>query len=196
MTAHAQQPRLSEQSETHRITTVLAANLKLIECGGQVVRYHTVMVIKPETVAAHSYAVAWISKLLSPSLPRVELLLAGLQHDQAEYITGDMPGPTKINLKISHQFDAYEKQIVSDHLEVDYASKLSKEELRILSASDAFAGLLYCTQERAMGNRFITECYDNYLRYTKEIIKNNTTPQEHILLAQIERRWLYATTGQ
>lgn len=183
-------------SEEQRLLPVLAQNLKLVERGGAVVRYHTVLVLKQETVAHHSHNVAWMIKLLSPEMPRAEVLLAGLQHDLAEYVTGDMPGPTKINLKISHQFDAYEKQVISDHLETDYVSKLDKAELRLLAVADALAGLLYCVQERAMGNRFIEECYTNYVSYVKELTKNNTTVQEKILLAQMERRWVYATTGQ
>lgn len=167
--------------------TEISQQLELIESGGRVKRYHTVPTIATESVAAHSYLVAWFVKLLSAGTPRAELLLAALQHDIAEFITGDLPSPSKKSLGISYQFERYEQAVMMDFSHEDYASQLSLDELHVLKMADCLAGMSFCIQERKMGNQFIESAFKNYSRYVEDMKPRN--PEEAELILTLNLKW-------
>ena len=72
----------------------------IIRCQ-EVKRWHMVDVVPPQTVAAHSAAVALLAAYIAYTCPgmyfgsSVEVAFQGLIHDLAESMTGDIPSHTK-----------------------------------------------------------------------------------------------------
>lgn len=137
----------------NQLTPVEALLLRLdhIDAGGEVKRMHTVPTLREQTVAAHSFGVAWWCWMLSPAQrPSANLLMAALAHDVPEHAVGDIPAPTK-RLLGRDQLDAMEA-------EADLAGglpvfELTEAEARILKMADCFDLLMTCVKEAEMGNR-------------------------------------------
>jgi len=121
--------------------------------GGETTRYHTVKVIEPESVAAHSFGVALICNYLTNNAPSANLLRAALFHDLAEQETGDIPAQVKWENKFL--------KTILEKLEDDFNIKnelfieLSEKEKFILKCADGLQCLWRCIQERRMGNQHI-----------------------------------------
>jgi len=133
-------------------------NLLDILSGGEVKRYHTMKTIGEQTVANHSWGVAVILNWLKPDISKAALLKA-LSHDVAEKRTGDMPAPTKWNNKdLAYELHVVEKEIEKE-LGVDY--ELTEEEQEYFKQSDLFELLLYCVNQRSLGNTNVNVVFSN-----------------------------------
>ena len=162
----------------------------LIQEGGAVKRYHAKNTIQQETVGLHSYQVAWLIDYLMEDSPRKAIvLMAGLQHDITEAVTGDMPGPTKAALNSKGDFSRLENKTLEDFGHRNYVEELLIEELRVLSLADYAAGLLFCIQERNMGNKFMVECYDNYMKVIDRLLNIRCSAKEADLVQFLTRKW-------
>lgn len=176
---------IEEKSVPH-----LRNRLELIERGGQVRRYHTVSTLSTETVASHSYLVAWCVALITGGKPSAELLMAALQHDIAESVTGDLPAPSKRELRIGVQFEEYEDQVLKDNSHINYACLISEEEKKHLKMADICAGMLFCIQERMMGNKLVVIPFNNYWKYSEELWKSQLSHgASESLLTTIAEKW-------
>lgn len=160
--------------------------------GGETKRYHTVMTICEQTVAAHSYGVAWLCWMLKGGFPSAELLMAALSHDVAEHKLGDMPGDAKRAMNLRALFDEHESGMLHQHA-MHYP--LHEEDRRVLKLADAMEGMLFCARELARGNRDIEYVWKNFSRYVQAL-----QPQPGIelnlydaLLARWRALWLPAT---
>src|SRR6267378_8094848 len=67
----------------------LTRKVNFIESGGYTQRMHCIPTIHPQSVAAHSFGVAWWCWLLTAGNPSANLLLAALAHDLPEHEVGD-----------------------------------------------------------------------------------------------------------
>jgi len=133
-------------------------NLLDILSGGEVKRYHTMKTIGEQTVANHSWGVAVILNWLKPDISKAALLKA-LSHDVAEKRTGDMPAPTKwYNEDLAYELRKVEKDI-EEELGVDY--DLDAEEQEYFKQSDLFELLLYCVNQRSLGNTNVNVVFSN-----------------------------------
>lgn len=150
--------------------------LSMILKGGQVVRFHTKPTIKEETVAEHSYLVAWLITLVHPGTPRAELLLAALAHDLPEYILGDVPSPTKIALGLGSLYRTQEALLFERAGMPDYEGMLNETEAAILKFCDNLAGYLKCRYEQQLGNRTLRTVVVNYRAY----IENQIATSPHL----------------
>lgn len=147
--------------------------LKLVLDGGHVVRFHTKPTIKEETVAEHSYLVAWlIALMMGKDVPRGELLLAALQHDLPEHILGDMPSPTKKGLGLGDMFREKEQLIYAKAGMPDYEAMLDDSEAELLKFCDNMAGYLKCRYEASLGNRQLHGIALRYQEYLRDNIDN------------------------
>lgn len=144
--------------------------MEIILKGGRVARFHTKPVLKEETVAAHSYLVAWIVTVVSaPATPRAEVLLAALAHDMPEFVLGDMPSPTKKLVPgLREEFRRMESVLFHEHGLPDYEGELNKDEERLVKFGDNMAGYLKCLYELQLGNTLLRGTAERYRLYILE----------------------------
>lgn len=148
----------------------LTRELDLILKGGRVERFHTLSVLKRESVAEHSFLVAWVCYLVwGPTIPAT-LLLAALSHDLPEYLLGDMPSPSKKRLGVGPQFRQEEGTILDAAGMYRYEEDLDAVGAEILKFADNFAGYLKCLHEQALGNRLIDQTAGRYRAYIMGIL--------------------------
>lgn len=103
-----------------------------------VTRWGVVPVIKPQTVAEHSFHVAWIYLNLCEFLhyaPSVSEITGVLVHDSLEAVTGDIPSPNKPE-------EALENMSVH---------------ARLLKLSDLLEALMYINEEQGFGAQHLDE---------------------------------------
>lgn len=146
--------------------------LELVVHGGHVVRFHTKPTLKEETVAEHSYLVAWLIALLLPELPSPQLLLAALAHDLPEHVLGDMPSPTKRLFGLETVFRDAEASIYKAAGLPDYEGMLTLAEAELLKFCDNMAGYLKCRYEQQLGNRHLDRIALRYREYLADNIAN------------------------
>ncbi len=139
------------------------SNLDLIRFGGSVKRYHTATTIGAQSVAEHSFRVACICYLLDPECSKQQLLHA-LVHDLAEQVTGDIPAPAKRLLR-TEELGRLEAKVTNSLL----STKLLPYQEKILKYADYLEGMLYCVEQRALGNRTMEQVFSNYQDYLVDI---------------------------
>lgn len=151
-------------------TEQLKGQMEMILKGGRVARFHTKPLVKEETVAAHSYLVAWLVTVVQyPVTPRPELLLAALAHDIPEYVLGDMPSPTKKLVPgLREEFRRMEAVLFHEHGLPDYEGELGSEDARLLKFADNMAGYLKCVYELQLGNTLLRNTAERYRLYILE----------------------------
>ena len=141
---------ITDQSSVSNVLNVLD--------GGEVKRYHTMLTIGEQSVASHSWGVAVILNWLKPDISKTAILKA-LAHDVAEKRTGDMPAPTKWNNPdLAKELSVVEKNIEAE-LGVDY--DLTEEEHEYFKQSDMFELLMYCVNQRSLGNTNVNVVFSN-----------------------------------
>lgn len=140
--------------------------LEFLMQGAAVSRYHTVDLIKSETVGHHSHGVAMLCFLIEPNASR-QLLEAALLHDLAEQSVGDIPSPVKRDLSIRKELHKLEE----DALEAAGLKmpSLSSHEEKVLKLADMFHGALKCAREINMGNVALRVVFDRYVEYSEEV---------------------------
>lgn len=146
--------------------------LDFIRNAGETRRFHGWPVLRPQSVAEHSFHVTMILHVLygqSESGLRVVLLLAALTDDLAEWITGDPPSPfTRAMEKRLPGFRDTRKEVENEVLAsvaLDWAKFLTDEEKRMLKFADYVDGAMYCIRERAMGNKLISPAFGTFMSY-------------------------------
>ena len=152
----------------------LLKTLELVLKGGRVSRFHTKPLVKPETVAEHSYLVAWVATIMCAGRPSANLLLACLAHDGPEFRLGDVPSPTKRLMGMSEAFAEAEASIFKDAGLPDYERCLTPKEAEVLKFADNFAGWLKCEYERRLGNTLLRRTQERYEEYTWDQVKKST----------------------
>jgi 5'-deoxynucleotidase YfbR-like HD superfamily hydrolase len=168
-------------------------------------RFHTMHVLRTQTIADHSWHVAMLGYILygqdEPGIT-VPFLMALLTHDAAEYKVGDVPSPAKRGmaelLKLAPDapdfFDTWGvmEQSILAPLSMDWDKFLSEEEKRRLALLDAFEGAFYACTERALGNKFVAVAYHNYVKYLGKMLEDcPDVPLDEVPADQIycHREW-------
>lgn len=145
----------------------MKTQLEFFQSGSEVVRYHTVTTLIKETVGHHSHGVAMLCYLINPRVS-ARVLLAALQHDLAEAVTGDLPSPAKRAYGIGQQVSNLEDKLLTDAgLEMPI---LSDEEHRLMKLADIAQGALFCSRELSLGNRKLRVVFDRYISYAEGMI--------------------------
>lgn len=146
--------------------------LEFIRNAGETRRFHGWPVLRPQTVAEHSFHVAMIVWVLAgqeePGI-RLPLIMAALTDDLAEWITGDPPSPfSRAMEKRMPGFRDTRKEVENEVLasvQLDWGKFLTDEEQRILKLADYIDGAMYCIRERAMGNQLISPAMGTFMSY-------------------------------
>lgn len=143
---------------------MIAAALKVIRAGGSVQRFHTQRTIQAESVGKHSFGVAWLCYLLSDGNPTMNLIINALSHDLGEWVTGDVPAPVKVARPDLRRILAEaEEEAVPARLQ----PPLLESEGRTLKLADIFDGMLFCAEEKRLGNAGIVPTFEAYYSYVK-----------------------------
>lgn len=125
---------------------------------GDVRRFHTHRMIFDDTVARHSYGVAWCVIALShPVHPSAQLLMAALQHDGAEFVFGDIPSPARTD----DQRNA-EEDLLRAAPWGNFSDELTEQERELLKLADRMDGYIRSGQEVRSGNRGLLQTFNNY----------------------------------
>jgi len=141
---------ITDQSKVIKVLSILE--------GGEVKRYHTMLIVGEQNVASHSWGVALILNWLKPDVSK-DALLKALTHDVAERRTGDMPAPTKWNNPDLAKALSYVEKGIEEELGVAY--EISEEERELFKQSDMFELLLYCVNQRSLGNTNVNVVFSN-----------------------------------
>lgn len=140
-------------------------SIEIIHLGGSTQRFHTTRTITPNTVAEHSFGVAWACYILSSGKPSASLLMAALAHDLPEFITGDIPSPAKRKMNIdTSEIDDGVLSLVGEGL----MDLLSSEE-RTLKLADCLDGMMFCVREKSLGNKTMGDIFGKYCEYIEEL---------------------------
>lgn len=160
--------------------------LDFIAAGGATKRYHTITTIQTDTVAAHSFRVAQITKLITEE---EGLLGAALAHDLAEACLGtDMPSPTKRKLgeDAINALCGMEEEVLCDY-GFEAAVELQAVEARVLKFADLLDGMVFCLSERRLGNAGISEVFKRYRDYAATILSemraDDASPKDYAFRA-------------
>ena len=114
---------------------LLEMRLRAVERSARVLRYHTEPVVHRQSVGEHTYGVLWMLCLITD--PSKELMKAGLMHDTAEYVAGDVPSPAKRHVTIKEAFDKVEEEVLAQL--AWRLPDLTDEEERLLKLADLHA---------------------------------------------------------
>lgn len=154
------------------------ASATLLRCAltyrkaGHVKRNHTQLTIRTQNVAEHSYGVAHLVESISGGTASKALIMAALQHDVAEQVTGDIPQPFKAwNPNVDKVLNEYEKAYEQDQSLNTYILSLSEMELNILKCADLMDYLFFVAEEVAMGNRYYAKSVDRVIALTLSYAK-------------------------
>lgn len=141
----------------------LASRFEFVRNGLNVRRFHQHTTNEVNTVGAHSAGVALMCLLIDPRC-RKEVLAGALTHDLGEWVTGDIPAPTKRMLSpLSRaELDKVEKDTLFDF---DFYYSLTQEEITLIKLGDYFDGLSFCIEESRRGNRTLLSVAATYISY-------------------------------
>lgn len=189
--------------------------LDFIQQGGWVKRFHGVPLINEQTDAEHMFGVAHLVAIMALDAPSkdgcgltVPLLMAALCSDLPEWITGDMPAPSKRSFpwRVEVEVDgeeagpymlslreAWNKRDLAllQRLGLDWEQELLPQQARWLKLADAMEGCLFCIKERMQGNKYIGQrCYVHFRQYIRDVLgENEPQPMEQNLIDYIDERW-------
>ena len=139
--------------------------LSLWRSGAKVERAHTVPHVGSYSVGEHAHGVASLILLAHPN-PSVNLLRAAITHDLHEYLVGDLPSFVKNDAFRDKELDAMRS--------ISTTTDLSDHEELWLLAADRAELLLWCQDQRSMGNRKV----NNIFKHVVDWFKKNPVPEE------------------
>lgn len=120
---------------------------------GSVRRYHSWPVLRPQTVAEHSWQVARLFRELFPDAWCVEVADWIQMHDMPEIGTGDVPFPLKARYPgLKANYDEIEND-VSDNLGLVWPELTDRQRL-LIKICDLLEMWEYGREELTMGNRY------------------------------------------
>jgi 5'-deoxynucleotidase YfbR-like HD superfamily hydrolase len=125
---------------------------------GHVSRWHTLPFYGSQTVAEHSGQALSLLFMLYPGDPSIELIKALLWHDSAERHVGDMPAPVRrANAELAEAYEAAEMQFLLREHPVAHSaiSNLTSDDLKWLKAIDVLELLLWCGDQKMLGNQHV-----------------------------------------
>lgn len=165
---------------TPTVNPKLYNRLSFMEVGRKTRRYHAGLDMHDyQRIDAHSFGVAMLTRILVPEATaerRARLLVAAMDHDLAEQVTGDMPAPAKRDMGIRETMQEYEDKLTAP---LGLSHSLNSADTRVLKLADAAEGALHCIAERRMGNQNIEAIFRTFWAYLKELgLANVVAPEQ------------------
>lgn len=147
--------------------------------GGRVKRGHALPFVGSYDNAQHTYGALSLLLLLHPN-PSLALIRALCWHDVAERWFGDLPATAKEgNPDLREVYEAIESHALGV---LGLSQTLLPEEQQWLKSIDTLELLLWCREELAMGNRNVTQWYENCVKYMDKRLLDKTVPAPLALL--------------
>jgi len=171
----------------------LRRSVQFAVLGGQTKRFHTCNTIGENSVAAHSFQVAWLCHVLMQGAS-YNLIMAAIAHDMAEQTTGDLPGHIKLQLPSGQELEDMEHRAL---VQRDWNFVLNADEQFILKLADYLSGMLFCCQERMMGNKSLNGCFSWWNERVMDMVyglQSVFSPNEviRIVVNEVQQHWLEA----
>lgn len=114
-------------------------------------RFHAKHTIITETLGQHSHTVAMIVQQVFPQCSK-RAILAALEHDLPEFITGDVPAPAKwASPQLDEALSGIEREVILKH-GLFSCEELDAPERALLKWADMAALVMFCMQEVRLGN--------------------------------------------
>jgi 5'-deoxynucleotidase YfbR-like HD superfamily hydrolase len=138
--------------------------LKILRAGGGVIRYHTWPTLRQQRVSEHTFGVMQIlAEITPPAQLSRNLLLAAMNHDVSELLTGDIPSPAKT---FYPDLRAAANAATTDFEEsLGIRLSLTKKEAALLKWADMYECLIWSLEEMQMGNRRVQVIVRNAIDY-------------------------------
>lgn len=133
-------------------------------------RYHVKRTLRQQTVGEHTFGVLMLLRMVLPDDydpdKTAVLLVATMHHDLPELVTGDIPAPVKRRFPaLNSLLDQIECS--ADNLYFDFP--LTAEEKVMLKWADTMELVLWCMEERELGNRNMDRTISRALGYIGEL---------------------------
>jgi 5'-deoxynucleotidase YfbR-like HD superfamily hydrolase len=145
-----------------------------IHDAGRTRRFHSISFSRVQTIGEHSWNVAQLLRYLWPSCSH-ELLLAALDHDVPERLTGDIPSPFKKQLGVEFKdlIIKIEREI-EEELGLSFHHELTDEEKHQLAVVDVLDFILAAKNEVIHGNthRDVFNTMKRGISYLEEQLSN------------------------
>lgn len=180
----------------------LSSQMGRLVWGGDCERFHTHKTIRTETVHHHTAIVAHFATLLTPREwdigSKYRIMCAVLTHDLGEgsnngggvCAAGDSPSPAKRAVPgLKEACDKYETFLLADDGVETLA--LTTWEYAVLKLADNMAGLVFCIQERWLGNKLAEYAYSVYCNY---LYTSVMTPEQDAVFAELQSWWAQANS--
>lgn len=135
-----------------------------IRTASVVSRWSVVRTITEDTVANHSYYVAFYAHQIARAIdwtgPTASLMYMALIDDLSETITGDITGPVKSKILDLDRYDEYISRKMAERMPGVYVLPASvvhyeAEMVAIVKAADLLDRVLFLIVEQRMGNRLL-----------------------------------------
>lgn len=181
--------------------TSILHQAEFLRAGGYTRRFNATRVLVIDYVGMHQNNVTNIALLLRPDC-RKELVVACARHDAPEWasLLGDVPSPLKRRVPgLKEAADAEEARVWAEVGLADPCEALTAEEYRVLKLADYLDGMMYCIQERLMGNTMLSGAMGNFTAYvaallgprSEEILLGGDMPEgpEFDLFDELVAKW-------
>lgn len=145
-------------------------SLPILYKAGEVRRFHTMRVLHPQDIAAHSWGVALVLLwLYAEDMPSAALLRAAIIHDMPEQETGDHPGHIKWqDDALCSALERRERWFLNDHGISE--PTLDETERTLLAFADSAEGVWFCITEVTMGNKRMLDIADRWLKRMYDLL--------------------------
>jgi len=129
-------------------------------------RYHTLPTILSQTVGDHTARVLVLVHYLSLEPPNSNLVLAVLEHDGYEHLTGDIPATAKWMGNFADVVEKLEQKIdTAGNMNFNAYNLLTEEEKLLLKIADMTELCCWASMEAVMGNRGMEVIFQNGIKY-------------------------------
>lgn len=137
---------------------------------GNTWRFHNWTLLRPESVAQHSFNMLQLAMVVTDGAVSAGLLWAIANHDLGELATGDIPAPTKrcFNQETKRMLDSMEESVVG-YIHRTPAPSLTEYERKVLKFCDTMDCMLKCREEAKLGNRTLDEVAGACWGYIQEM---------------------------
>ncbi len=154
----------------------------------QIIRFNTRQKTFNETVASHIFFVSLYAMIMGDILKNnghkidMELLLKkALLHDIEETLSGDIVRTFKIKMKKAYQkmsllsasyvLEKLPKNLKNSYLSI-WKDKSIRIETLIVDIADELTGIIYCSEQLKMSNKFFEQILEGYCKNLYEVTKD------------------------